>query len=90
MIISARQVDVFAHAEPVDMRKSFDTLAALVKDGRFTEIVGADVSSRALDQAARRLRLDRLPDRQRDRVRPRGGRSVAKHTEERHHAIWAH
>jgi hypothetical protein len=26
MIISARQVDVFAHAEPVDMRKSFDTL----------------------------------------------------------------
>lgn len=31
MIISARQVDVFAHAEPVDMRKSFDTLSALVK-----------------------------------------------------------
>jgi transposase len=31
MIISARQVDVFAHAAPVDMRKSFDTLAALVK-----------------------------------------------------------
>jgi transposase len=31
VIISARQVDVFAHAEPVDMRKSFDTLAALVK-----------------------------------------------------------
>lgn len=32
MIISARQVEVFAHAEPVDMRKSFDTLAALVKE----------------------------------------------------------
>jgi len=31
MIISARQVDAFAYAEPVDMRKSFDTLAALVK-----------------------------------------------------------
>jgi transposase len=31
VILSARQVDVFAHAEPVDMRKSFDTLAALVK-----------------------------------------------------------
>jgi len=31
MIISARQVEVFAHAAPVDMRKSFDTLAALVK-----------------------------------------------------------
>jgi transposase len=32
VIISARQVEVFAHAEPVDMRKSFDTLAALVKE----------------------------------------------------------
>lgn len=31
MIVSARQAAVFAYAEPVDMRKSFDTLAALVK-----------------------------------------------------------
>jgi 3' terminal RNA ribose 2'-O-methyltransferase Hen1 len=46
-------------------------LTALVKDRRFTEIVGCDVSSRALDQAARRLRLDRLPERQRDRVKLR-------------------
>ena len=37
MIISARQVDVFAHAAPVDMRKSFDTLAALVK--QYAEIL---------------------------------------------------
>ncbi|WP_433372865.1 3' terminal RNA ribose 2'-O-methyltransferase Hen1 [Actinoplanes sp. CA-142083] len=44
-------------------------LTALVKDRRFTEIVGCDVSSRALDQAARRLRLDRLPERQRDRIK---------------------
>ncbi|GAA2652380.1 3' terminal RNA ribose 2'-O-methyltransferase Hen1 [Paractinoplanes durhamensis] len=44
-------------------------LAALVKDRRFTEIVGTDVSSRALDQAARRLHLDRLPERQRDRIK---------------------
>jgi 3' terminal RNA ribose 2'-O-methyltransferase Hen1 len=43
-------------------------LTALLKDRRFTEIVGADVSSRALEIAARRLRLDRLPDRQRDRI----------------------
>ncbi|MGX6604462.1 3' terminal RNA ribose 2'-O-methyltransferase Hen1 [Micromonosporaceae bacterium Da 78-11] len=43
-------------------------LAALLKDKRFTEIVGTDVSSRALDLAARRLRLDRLPERQRDRI----------------------
>jgi transposase len=33
MIVSARQVAVFAYAEPVDMRKSFDTLSALVKRG---------------------------------------------------------
>jgi 3' terminal RNA ribose 2'-O-methyltransferase Hen1 len=44
-------------------------LAALVKDRRFTEIVGGDVSARALEIAARRLRLDRLPERQRDRIR---------------------
>ena len=31
MIVSARQVAVFAYAGPVDMRKSFDTLSALVK-----------------------------------------------------------
>jgi 3' terminal RNA ribose 2'-O-methyltransferase Hen1 len=43
-------------------------LTALLKDRRFTEIVGADVSSRALEIAARKLRLDRLPDRQRDRI----------------------
>ncbi|MFU8850890.1 3' terminal RNA ribose 2'-O-methyltransferase Hen1 [Micromonospora sp. SL1-18] len=44
-------------------------LAALVADRRFTEIVGTDVSSRALALAARRLRLDRLPERQRDRIK---------------------
>jgi 3' terminal RNA ribose 2'-O-methyltransferase Hen1 len=44
-------------------------LTALVKDRRFTEIVGCDVSAGALDQAARRLRLDRLPERQRDRIK---------------------
>ncbi|WP_328478835.1 3' terminal RNA ribose 2'-O-methyltransferase Hen1 [Actinoplanes sp. NBC_00393] len=44
-------------------------LTALVKNRQFTEIVGADVSSRALEMAARRLRLDRLPERQRDRIR---------------------
>jgi 3' terminal RNA ribose 2'-O-methyltransferase Hen1 len=44
-------------------------LTALIKNTRFTEIVGTDVSSRALEIAARRVRLDRLPERQRDRVR---------------------
>ncbi|MDG4803859.1 3' terminal RNA ribose 2'-O-methyltransferase Hen1 [Micromonospora sp. WMMD980] len=43
-------------------------LAALVADRRFTEVVGVDVSDRALGLAARRLRLDRLPERQRERI----------------------
>ncbi|WP_328916667.1 MULTISPECIES: 3' terminal RNA ribose 2'-O-methyltransferase Hen1 [unclassified Streptomyces] len=42
--------------------------AALLKEARFTEIVGVDVSVRALDMAARRLRLDRMSERQADRV----------------------
>jgi 3' terminal RNA ribose 2'-O-methyltransferase Hen1 len=44
-------------------------LSDLVRDRRFTEIVGADVSSRSLEVAERRLRLDRLPERQRDRIK---------------------
>ncbi|WP_430779714.1 3' terminal RNA ribose 2'-O-methyltransferase Hen1 [Actinoplanes sp. G11-F43] len=44
-------------------------LTALVKDRNLTEIVGADVATRSLEQAARRLRLDRLPERQKDRIR---------------------
>ncbi|MGW5670938.1 3' terminal RNA ribose 2'-O-methyltransferase Hen1 [Micromonospora sp. NPDC003776] len=43
-------------------------LTALVADRRFTEVVGTDVSSQALALAARRLRLDRLPERQRHRI----------------------
>ena len=43
--------------------------AALLADQAFTEVVAADVSSRALEIAERRLRLDRMPERQRDRVR---------------------
>ncbi|GIF08043.1 3' terminal RNA ribose 2'-O-methyltransferase Hen1 [Actinoplanes siamensis] len=44
-------------------------LGALLKESRFTEIVGADVSARVLEQAARRLRLERMPQRQRDRIK---------------------
>jgi 3' terminal RNA ribose 2'-O-methyltransferase Hen1 len=43
-------------------------VAALLKEPRFTEVVGVDVSSRALDMAARRLRLDRMGERQSSRV----------------------
>lgn len=43
-------------------------LGELLADTRFAEIVGADVSHRALAVAARRLHLDRLSDRQRERI----------------------
>jgi len=43
--------------------------AVLLADQSFTEVVAADVSSRALEVAQRRLRLDRMPERQRDRLR---------------------
>ncbi|WP_431772712.1 3' terminal RNA ribose 2'-O-methyltransferase Hen1 [Streptomyces cucumeris] len=44
-------------------------LVALLKDVRFTEIVGVDVSMRALNETARRLRLDRMPERQSARLK---------------------
>ncbi|SDT68225.1 3' terminal RNA ribose 2'-O-methyltransferase Hen1 [Jiangella sp. DSM 45060] len=43
-------------------------LRELLADSSFTEIVGADVAPRALEKAADRLRLDRMGDRQRDRI----------------------
>ncbi|HEY8978812.1 MAG TPA: 3' terminal RNA ribose 2'-O-methyltransferase Hen1 [Streptomyces sp.] len=45
----------------------------LLKDVRFTEIVGLDVSVRALTIAARRLKLDRMGERQSSRVTLRQG-----------------
>ncbi|MFI6645223.1 3' terminal RNA ribose 2'-O-methyltransferase Hen1 [Streptomyces sp. NPDC050504] len=42
---------------------------ALLKDARFTEVVGVDVSVRALTVAARRLRLERMGERQAARVK---------------------
>jgi 3'' terminal RNA ribose 2''-O-methyltransferase Hen1 len=44
-------------------------LEMLLKDGQFTEVVGMDVSYRALERAQERLRLDRLPPAVRERVR---------------------
>lgn len=46
---------------------------ALLKDPRFTEIVGVDVSMRALTIASRRLKLDRMGERQAGRVTLRQG-----------------
>ncbi|MEU6672748.1 3' terminal RNA ribose 2'-O-methyltransferase Hen1 [Streptomyces sp. NPDC046925] len=42
---------------------------ALLKDTRFTEIAGVDVSMRALTIASRRLKLDRMGERQAERVK---------------------
>ncbi|MFF4360490.1 3' terminal RNA ribose 2'-O-methyltransferase Hen1 [Streptomyces sp. NPDC001604] len=42
---------------------------ALLKDPRFSEIVGVDVSMRALTIASRRLKLDRMGERQAARVK---------------------
>lgn len=42
---------------------------ALLKDKSFQEIVGVDVSHRALENATERLRLDRMPPTQQERIR---------------------
>jgi 3' terminal RNA ribose 2'-O-methyltransferase Hen1 len=44
-------------------------LRQLLSDTQFTEILGMDVSVRSLEIAHRRLKLDRLPERQRQRIR---------------------
>ena len=44
-------------------------LRALLEERGFEEVVGLDVSHRALEVAAERLRLDRLPAKARERVR---------------------
>ncbi len=44
-------------------------VADLLAEPHITEVVGVDVSCRALAHAERRLRLERMPDRKRERVR---------------------
>ena len=44
-------------------------LRVLMSDRQFERIVGLDVSIRALEIAQRRLRLDTIPDRQRERIK---------------------
>jgi 3' terminal RNA ribose 2'-O-methyltransferase Hen1 len=44
-------------------------LRLLLEERQLTEIVGVDVSSRALETASRRLAFDRMPERQRARIR---------------------
>lgn len=44
-------------------------LREFLSDQQFTEILGMDVSVRSLEIAHRRLKLDRLPERQRERIK---------------------
>jgi len=44
-------------------------LRSLMKNRQFTEILGVDVSHRALELAAARLRLERMPPMQRERIK---------------------
>lgn len=44
-------------------------LKAVLRDQAFEEVVGVDVSHRALEVAAERLRLEEMPQRQKDRIR---------------------
>jgi len=44
-------------------------LRVLLEDRQFEEVVGMDVSYRALEIASNRLRLDRMPERQKERIR---------------------
>ncbi|MBI1758830.1 MAG: 3' terminal RNA ribose 2'-O-methyltransferase Hen1 [Actinobacteria bacterium] len=43
-------------------------LARLLDEPAFTRVIGADVASRALERAERRLKLDRMPERKRERL----------------------
>jgi 3' terminal RNA ribose 2'-O-methyltransferase Hen1 len=48
-------------------------LSAMFKDRSFVELLGVDVSYRALEVAGERLKLDHLPDRQRSRIKLKQG-----------------
>ena len=43
MLGTTRKLTVYAYGQPCDMRKSFDTLSALVKEGMGGEVLSGDV-----------------------------------------------
>jgi 3' terminal RNA ribose 2'-O-methyltransferase Hen1 len=74
-LVVQRHAAVLAELRSAGARRVLDLgcgggalLPALLAEPSFIEIVGADVSHRALEEAARRLHLDRLPERQRARI----------------------
>jgi 3' terminal RNA ribose 2'-O-methyltransferase Hen1 len=56
-------------------------LRELLADASFTEVLGVDVSARELARAEKRLGLDRMPDRQRDRLTLRQSSLTYRDTE---------
>jgi 3' terminal RNA ribose 2'-O-methyltransferase Hen1 len=74
-LVEARKAAVLAALKDAGARRVVDLgcgegalLGLLAADPTFTEVVGMDVSHRALVLAERRLRLDRMGDRQRERL----------------------
>jgi 3' terminal RNA ribose 2'-O-methyltransferase Hen1 len=74
-LVVQRHGSVLAALRSVGARRVVDLgcgsgalLPLLLSETAFTEVVGVDVSHRALQEAARRLRLDRMPERKRDRL----------------------
>jgi 3' terminal RNA ribose 2'-O-methyltransferase Hen1 len=71
-----RQQAVVAALEQAGARRVLDLgcgdgrlLASLLSDPRFEEIVGVDASAQALERAARRLRVEEMAPRQRQRLK---------------------
>lgn len=79
-LATARRAAVLEALHEVDASRVLDLgcgegalLRDLLQDKAFSEVVGIDVSARALQIAARKLRLDRLPERVRARLTLRQG-----------------
>ena len=74
-LVEHRKAAVLAALKDANAKRVVDVgcgegalLRLLAADASFTEVVGTDVSHRALETASRRLNRDRMGDRQRDRI----------------------
>jgi 3' terminal RNA ribose 2'-O-methyltransferase Hen1 len=74
-LVEHRKAAVVAAIKDANAKRVIDVgcgegalLRLLAADASFTEVVGTDVSHRALETARKRLRLDRMGDRQRERI----------------------
>jgi 3' terminal RNA ribose 2'-O-methyltransferase Hen1 len=74
-LVEHRKAAVLAAIKSANAKRVVDVgcgegalLRLLAADASFTEVVGTDVSHRALETATKRLQLDRMGDRQRERI----------------------